>query len=448
MLSTPATNMPGGRRAAAATTRAKTVGNRPSSRDRHRQLPDHQDPAVQRAEARDRGADRDDAPPPSRRATCAPRRRTAPSSSRASSGGDDAHHADGADDVDRPRRASVPTIVARGIVRSGSRTRARESSRTRDRETPRASASRPASGRGRTRPRRRRRSRSAPARRTRGRRGRRRPAAESSATVVTTCTRPAARDAADVHAGEQPERRHREQRRGAGGDRTTPAGTDRGSRRTRRRAPRSRTRSRSSSPTRRESRRDRRTARRVYAYGPPAAGSSRASRAKTSASSTLPVAETTQPSRLTPPNGASEAGSRNTPDPIMLPMTSATAVQNPTTRSSPRPASPLSRSRRRTARPVPSTSFAATLRRQPADVLVGIELDDVGADQLAAERVEQREHFADRQAARLAMRDARARTPDRARRDRSRRRHGRRSTAARRRPRRACRSARRRIGCA
>src|SRR5438477_146595 len=38
---------------------------------------------------------------------------------------------------------------------------------------------------------------------------------------------------------------------------------------------------------------------------------------------------TTQGIKLTPPNGARDAGNRKTPDPIMLPMTSATAIQNP-----------------------------------------------------------------------------------------------------------------------
>mgnify|MGYP003405214383 CR=1 FL=1 len=47
----------------------------------------------------------------------------------------------------------------------------------------------------------------------------------------------------------------------------------------------------------------------------------------------LPPAEMPQPTRLSPPYGASAAGSRNTPDPIMLPTTSATAVQNPISRA-------------------------------------------------------------------------------------------------------------------
>jgi hypothetical protein len=42
--------------------------------------------------------------------------------------------------------------------------------------------------------------------------------------------------------------------------------------------------------------------------------------------------DTSQPAMLMPPNGARDAGSRNTPDAIMLPMTSDTAVQNPITR--------------------------------------------------------------------------------------------------------------------
>ena len=46
-----------------------------------------------------------------------------------------------------------------------------------------------------------------------------------------------------------------------------------------------------------------------------------------------PAAETTQPIRPRPPNIASEEGSRKTPEPIMLPMTSATAIQNPMRRT-------------------------------------------------------------------------------------------------------------------
>jgi len=62
---------------------------------------------------------------------------------------------------------------------------------------------------------------------------------------------------------------------------------------------------------------------------PPAAGFSRANRAKTSARDTAPAAEINQPPNASPPNGASDAGSKNTPEPIMFPITRATAVQNP-----------------------------------------------------------------------------------------------------------------------
>ena len=43
-------------------------------------------------------------------------------------------------------------------------------------------------------------------------------------------------------------------------------------------------------------------------------------------------AESTQPARLNPRYAASEAGSRKTPEPIMLPMTIDTAAQKPSTR--------------------------------------------------------------------------------------------------------------------
>src|SRR5262245_9545488 len=47
---------------------------------------------------------------------------------------------------------------------------------------------------------------------------------------------------------------------------------------------------------------------------------------------TAPAADTSHPTRLNPRNAASEAGRRNTPDPIMLPMTIDTAAQQPMTR--------------------------------------------------------------------------------------------------------------------
>jgi hypothetical protein len=75
-------------------------------------------------------------------------------------------------------------------------------------------------------------------------------------------------------------------------------------------------------------------ARRVYAYNPPVAGNCRASRAKTSASAMAPAAEMIQPTRLSPPYGASDAGRRKTPEPTMLPVTIETAAQKPRTRDS------------------------------------------------------------------------------------------------------------------
>src|SRR3954465_12516232 len=68
---------------------------------------------------------------------------------------------------------------------------------------------------------------------------------------------------------------------------------------------------------------------RVYAYGPPGVALAVARWANTSARSTDPPVDTSHPARLIAPYGASDAGSRNTPDPIMLPMTSAVAIQNP-----------------------------------------------------------------------------------------------------------------------
>jgi hypothetical protein len=45
-----------------------------------------------------------------------------------------------------------------------------------------------------------------------------------------------------------------------------------------------------------------------------------------------PAAVISQPARLRPRYDASEAGSRKTPDPIMLPITIDTAAVNPSTR--------------------------------------------------------------------------------------------------------------------
>ena len=52
----------------------------------------------------------------------------------------------------------------------------------------------------------------------------------------------------------------------------------------------------------------------------------------TQSSSAGTVGQTTQPSRLIPRYAAREAGRRNTPEPIMLPITIDTAAQNPSTR--------------------------------------------------------------------------------------------------------------------
>src|SRR5215204_3171017 len=68
---------------------------------------------------------------------------------------------------------------------------------------------------------------------------------------------------------------------------------------------------------------------RVYAYGPPASGTRRASRAKTSARTRAPTAVSSQPASARPPNCASEAGSVKMPTPITLPTTSAMQAQRP-----------------------------------------------------------------------------------------------------------------------
>src|SRR4051794_3108059 len=68
-------------------------------------------------------------------------------------------------------------------------------------------------------------------------------------------------------------------------------------------------------------------ARRLYSYGPPVRGNARPRLANTIASRNAPAAVTVQPTTLTPaPYAASETGKRNTPEPIMLPTTSAVAI--------------------------------------------------------------------------------------------------------------------------
>ncbi len=63
--------------------------------------------------------------------------------------------------------------------------------------------------------------------------------------------------------------------------------------------------------------------------GRPACGYARLNRANTMASAIAPPAVKTHAMTLLSPKGASEAGKRNTPEPIELPTTSATHIQNP-----------------------------------------------------------------------------------------------------------------------
>src|SRR5215218_1587491 len=76
-------------------------------------------------------------------------------------------------------------------------------------------------------------------------------------------------------------------------------------------------------------------ARRAYAYGPPVRGSERPRPANTSASRIAPAPVKIQARiEIGPAVPASDAGSRNTPEPIMLPTTSAVAIQRPIERLS------------------------------------------------------------------------------------------------------------------
>src|SRR3546814_250767 len=63
--------------------------------------------------------------------------------------------------------------------------------------------------------------------------------------------------------------------------------------------------------------------------GPLAAGKATVSRAMTKASASAPAMVIAQPATPLQPKGARLAGSRNTPDPIILPMTSAMPIARP-----------------------------------------------------------------------------------------------------------------------
>ncbi len=68
----------------------------------------------------------------------------------------------------------------------------------------------------------------------------------------------------------------------------------------------------------------------VYAYGPPVVcGNNLLRLPKTTARSIAPIEEKSQPIKLIPPKAAKEAGNKNTPEPIMFPMTKALLDQKP-----------------------------------------------------------------------------------------------------------------------
>src|SRR5687767_14680169 len=76
-------------------------------------------------------------------------------------------------------------------------------------------------------------------------------------------------------------------------------------------------------------------ARFAYAYGPPVRGRTRPRFANTSARAIAPAPVNSQPRMDTgPAELASDAGSRKMPEPIMLPTTSAVAIQSPIDRLS------------------------------------------------------------------------------------------------------------------
>ena len=108
-----------------------------------------------------------------------------------------------------------------------------------------------------------------------------------------------------------------------------------GSRRRRRRWPHSRPRSRSSSPRRSGSRQNRRRRAARRRRDRRWRGKARPRLANTSASSNAPRPVTAHDTiEIGPAAPASDAGSRNTPDPIMLPTTNAVAIHSPIVRLS------------------------------------------------------------------------------------------------------------------
>ena len=72
----------------------------------------------------------------------------------------------------------------------------------------------------------------------------------------------------------------------------------------------------------------------VYSYGPPAFGNARLNPANTTAKTIAPAAVSSQAHTLFRPYGASEAGSRKMPEPMMLPTTMATHIEKPSCRCS------------------------------------------------------------------------------------------------------------------
>src|SRR5690348_7157607 len=70
----------------------------------------------------------------------------------------------------------------------------------------------------------------------------------------------------------------------------------------------------------------------AYVAGPPAIGLRLASFANNSASASAPTEPMTQPSTVRLPTDASVAGSKNTPEPIMLPATTIVARTGPSFR--------------------------------------------------------------------------------------------------------------------
>src|SRR3546814_634359 len=140
--------------------------------------------------------------------------------------------------------------------------------------------------------------------------------------------------------------------------------------------------------------------------GPLARGKATVSRAMTKASASAPAIVIAHPATPFQPNGARLAGSRNTPDPIILPMTSAMPIERPSLR--PGLSLPVGRSVTRSefladldpdqARANDGVIEDAAVRGDPVGIAAGgFEALDAGVDGAVAVEQRSEEHTSELQ---------------------------------------------------